>query len=301
MNVQFLLGPLLGALIGGITNGIAIKMLFRPLKPIKIGGWTLPFTPGVIPKERERIASKVGEVVSKELLNEEVLREWLLKEEIKEEIKKGVHHYLDNAQQDHNTINDKLAQMLGEERTTFIVCEAEELVTEKVYTRLVKMALGKVITQKFKERLKEGQLGSLLGPMSFFINDSIIEGILDKIEPFITQFVEEEGEAVIRQAVEEESKSLLSVPVSELAQKAVTYEESISQIVLNGYTLIVEEHMKTILQKLNVSEIVRQRILSIDMLEMEKIILSIMHKELRAIIGFGVLLGAIMGLLMNSL
>ena len=44
--------PLVGAFIGYLTNKIAIKMLFRPLKPWKIMGIRIPMTPGVIPSKR---------------------------------------------------------------------------------------------------------------------------------------------------------------------------------------------------------------------------------------------------------
>ena len=48
--LEIIAGPAIGAVIGYCTNYIAVKMLFRPLKPIKIGNRTLPFTPGIIPK-----------------------------------------------------------------------------------------------------------------------------------------------------------------------------------------------------------------------------------------------------------
>lgn len=35
-------GPVIGSIIGYGTNYIAVKMLFRPLKPVKIGNYTLP-------------------------------------------------------------------------------------------------------------------------------------------------------------------------------------------------------------------------------------------------------------------
>ena len=56
MDLSFFIGPIIGGIIGLITNGIAIRMLFRPLKAIKVWGLTLPFTPGLIPKEKPRIA-----------------------------------------------------------------------------------------------------------------------------------------------------------------------------------------------------------------------------------------------------
>ena len=42
--LEIIAGPAIGAVIGYCTNYIAVKMLFRPLKPIKIGNRTLPFT-----------------------------------------------------------------------------------------------------------------------------------------------------------------------------------------------------------------------------------------------------------------
>ena len=65
--VTLLMVTMVGAVIGWITNIFAIKLLFRPLNPIRI-----PFTPftivGLIPKRRNEIATTIAEVVSQELL-----------------------------------------------------------------------------------------------------------------------------------------------------------------------------------------------------------------------------------------
>ena len=60
--------PIIGAFIGYLTNHVAIKMLFRPLKPWKIAGIRLPMTPGVIPSKRLDLAKNFGEVVGDHLL-----------------------------------------------------------------------------------------------------------------------------------------------------------------------------------------------------------------------------------------
>jgi len=64
----FIIIPVMGALIGWVTNVIAIKMIFRPYKPIK-----LPLTnfsiQGVIPKRRYEIAVSIGRIVEEELLS----------------------------------------------------------------------------------------------------------------------------------------------------------------------------------------------------------------------------------------
>ncbi len=66
--------PVIGAVIGWITNDIAIRMLFRPLREVRVLGIRLPFTPGIIPKERGRLAKSIGQMVSRELITEEALR-----------------------------------------------------------------------------------------------------------------------------------------------------------------------------------------------------------------------------------
>lgn len=296
MSANILIGTITGAIIGGITNGIAIKMLFRPLNPVKIGRFTLPFTPGVIPKEKVRIANKIGEVISKELLNEEVLRTWLLKEEICREIESAIEDYLKEQLMNEKTLHEVLKENIGEQRSIYFLCEVEENVTYKLYSKVVSMELGKIVVEKIQVAFKEGSFGSLLGPMSFLINDGLVESIANKIEPVISKFIMEEGEGIIRKAVEEESQNILDTQVKELVEKVQTYDELIKCTVLNGYKKLVENHLTRILKSLNIAQIVEERILSLDMLEIEQIILSIMKKELNAIIWFGVLLGAIMGI-----
>ncbi|NJL83735.1 MAG: DUF445 domain-containing protein [Chloroflexaceae bacterium] len=60
--------PLTGAVIGYFTNDIAIKMLFRPYKTLYIGQRRLPFTPGVIPANQERLAQNVANTIMGSLL-----------------------------------------------------------------------------------------------------------------------------------------------------------------------------------------------------------------------------------------
>lgn len=68
--VNIVLPILLGALIGYVTNAIAIRMLFRPFTEYRIGPFRVPFTPGVIPRQRYQLSRSIARMVSKELLTE---------------------------------------------------------------------------------------------------------------------------------------------------------------------------------------------------------------------------------------
>lgn len=63
-----LLLTVVGGLIGWITNILAIKLLFRPINPIKIPVLNIEIL-GLIPKRKNEIAANIGEVISTELLS----------------------------------------------------------------------------------------------------------------------------------------------------------------------------------------------------------------------------------------
>ena len=66
--------PVACGIVGYFTNDLAIKMLFRPYKAWYIGGKKLPFTPGLIPRNQERIAKNVSKTIMQSLLTPEELQ-----------------------------------------------------------------------------------------------------------------------------------------------------------------------------------------------------------------------------------
>ncbi|MDH5297775.1 MAG: DUF445 family protein [Desulfobulbaceae bacterium] len=83
----YLAPPLLGAFIGYITNYVAIRMLFRPLKPWYIFGLRVPMTPGVIPLKRRQLADNIGEMVGGHLLTASDVSRALAEEDFQQELR----------------------------------------------------------------------------------------------------------------------------------------------------------------------------------------------------------------------
>ncbi len=149
-----ILSPILGALIGYFTNWLAIKMLFLPYEAKYIGKFKLPFTPGLIPKEREKLAKKIAVVTEEKILNKDTIEENLFCEENKEKIylliEKNFNKlkekdytieeilnilYKDKKDNIINNIEDKLLnyikQFLNSEKNKEVLCN---IICEKVYT-----------------------------------------------------------------------------------------------------------------------------------------------------------------------
>ena len=66
--------PIVGGIIGYFTNDLAIKMLFRPYRPLQVYGRKVPFTPGLIPRNQERLAKRVSDTIMGSLLTPEELQ-----------------------------------------------------------------------------------------------------------------------------------------------------------------------------------------------------------------------------------
>ncbi|PLX85781.1 MAG: hypothetical protein C0618_10100 [Desulfuromonas sp.] len=88
--LPYFLPPLLGALIGYVTNYIAIRMLFRPLKPWRFIGLRVPMTPGIIPAKRHELAHKMGEMVGAHLVTATDVGSAFEKEAVRTELKVAV-------------------------------------------------------------------------------------------------------------------------------------------------------------------------------------------------------------------
>lgn len=82
--ILFLAG--VGAIVGAATNYMAIKMLFRPYKPIYFMRWRLPLTPGLIPKRRDVLAVQLGKTVSDYLLTPDTIKKKFLSEEVRKNV-----------------------------------------------------------------------------------------------------------------------------------------------------------------------------------------------------------------------
>jgi uncharacterized membrane protein YheB (UPF0754 family) len=72
--LHYLLPPIVGSAIGFTSDQIAIRMLFRPYKPLYLFGRQLPLTPGLFPKGQVRFAGKVAQMMTDKLLTPEEIQ-----------------------------------------------------------------------------------------------------------------------------------------------------------------------------------------------------------------------------------
>lgn len=109
--MKFIIPMIVGSIIGYFTNWLAIKMLFRPHEERRIFGVRVPFTPGLIPKERYRISESIGKAVGEHLLTPEKITEVLSSKETRKNIKDWINININKLKENQNSLLDILDKL----------------------------------------------------------------------------------------------------------------------------------------------------------------------------------------------
>ena len=299
MNIEFtyLLGPLTGGIIGYFTNWLAIKMMFRPHLPKYIFGMKLPFTPGLIPKERGRIADAIATSISENLMNKEVLEKNLLSEDMLTKIGTEYDTFVARQKVNGETLRAFLSHFISSQDLEKIQSDAGGELASQIHSRLADSNLGNMLAHAAVEHAICRMEHSLLG-IAFNLEQFLIllqepaEHLLSK---HINQIISNNSEEIVANLIGQESDKLLDTSVCDLLQ---SHDEQLNQlraIMLDGYRQVISIHLPKILSTIDIKRIIRDRINELDIEESEKIIFGVMDKELRAIVWLGALLGCAIG------
>lgn len=297
--LQYISGPALGAVIGYITNDIAIRMLFRPRKAKYICGVHVPFTPGIIPKEKNRIASAIGNAISEHLMNREVLEHTLLSDEMLAKMRLAIDEFFYTQLHNEETVEQFAAHYLTSEEIAAMrmsTCdEIAKLITAKLRDRAIGTTIAHAATQHVIDKTRSSVAGKIKAEK---LIEAIASPIESKLASHINDVLHDQAPSMATRIVYTEAEKLLSMPMRDLFKGHEQQLEQAREGIVSVYRTVITDHLPRILEGLNISKIVETRIREMDMAEAEQIILSVMKKELRAIVWLGALLGAIMGTIM---
>ena len=318
METTYFIAPLLGGLIGYITNDIAIRMLFRPHKAKYLLCIHIPFTPGIIPKEKGRIAEAIGGVISENLMNNEVLEKYLLSDEMIGKVRSAVEEFISTQQQNQESVARFLGHYLSNDEIDTIAQNINQSITKQTYEKLADSSVGDKVAHIAIDHVAQkltidgaqellsgigGALGGLKGMAAGLFGGNIVAKFLGMLrEPAehflaknINTMLRDNGEEIVSNMIGGEVDNFLNKPVCKLLEG---HEEQLAQTVdtiESIYRSIITEHLPKILESIDISKIVRERINEMDVNETEKLIFQVMDKELKAIVWLGALLGLLMG------
>ena len=317
-ETAYVIAPLLGGVIGYITNDIAIRMLFRPHKAKYVMGVHIPFTPGIIPKEKGRIADAIGGVISENLMNKEVLQRYLLSDDMVKKVRTAVEEFISTQQHNSETVREFLCHYLTEEEVATISRKVSESLTKQTYQKLADSSVGEkvahIVVNHVAEKLSVNgaqellaglgsAMGGLGGMAAGLFGANIVAKFLgmlrDPAERFLADHIntmlKNNGEEIVSNMLGGEIEGFLNKP---MCKQLEGHDDQLKQVVNtieSIYCAIINDHLPKILESIDISKIVRERINEMDVNETEKLIFRVMDKELKAIVWLGALLGLVMG------
>lgn len=279
--VSLLAGPVVGAIIGIFTNYIAVKMLFRPYREKHIGKFKVPFTPGIIPRRQPALAAALGRMVSEKLVREEDLKRALLSDELTSTV-----------------VNSILSLPPLRESGKLLVGETYDVQRDKLLTLLVDKIVTGIAGLDLAEILKREGAGIAAGisqknPLiGMFLNEGTISAVATPLSDRILAFLEGDGKLKLREILDSESAKLEEKPIGEMLGS----REDMQPLLASVYRKLVSEHADSIAARFHIADIVEERVRAMPPEDLEKLILSVMKKELNDVIRLGAVIGFIMGI-----
>lgn len=177
--------PIVGALIGYFTNYVAIKMLFKPVKPYYLFGFKLPFTPGLIPAKRQKLAEAIAKVVKENLLTEESLKKRLNHEKVRESLLQFTENFLKELSAKAPDYASELSAKFEEKKLKELVPleeisdKGEELI-EAVFKKLHGKKFREVLPKRLEAEV-EKLIDEKLEEISISLAEQIKRGELSEV------------------------------------------------------------------------------------------------------------------------
>ena len=288
--LKMLSGPLIGAVIGYFTNMIAVKMLFYPKKEIRLFGRRLPLTPGVIPKGRSRLANAIGEVIETHLLTKEDVTKHLLSGQAEKSVTDAIIGRLSgNIREEVISITDMDDDSYETKKAALvrkISCKAVQAIQSSDASQIILDAFSDALREKYSST-----------PLKLLVNDKTLSKVIPPAKDILDRTIDEHGADYIYQFLDERLVETEGLTGMELLAKFDLDEQAVRKAVAMTFRKIVSQSVDIILQSVNISALVEEKINAMSIDELEQLVQDVMKKELNAIINLGALIGFILGLL----
>lgn len=290
MNIEIITAPLIGGLIGLITNSLAIKMLFRPYNEVRIMGLHIPFTPGLIPKEKSRIAHAIAQVISNYILDNDTILKALASDQIRE----AYEHKYDEKLSEWKALDISCQELLEKYHMEDSVNAAEANVRDTISSYLIEQCQKEEIARKLVESAFE-QFRTSMNPWIYKVGKKAMDAAQRSMIQQADEMIADKGTEIIGQYIDQTYTEWMDKKVSEIVVLLEQKIPDLKQTLWEKYTDWIREKSGRFLATLNIKGIIENKINEYDLEELEKMIMEISKKELNALVWLGGLLGVIMG------
>ena len=286
--LHLLAGPLIGAVIGYCTNYIAVKMLFYPRKEIRVFGRALPFTPGAIPRGQPRLAKAIGTVIENNLLTKEDVEARLLSETTEAKVADAVMEKLSR------NIREELCALTGLEEERYAGKKAAlcRRASEQIVRAVQTSGVTETVIHEISVNLREKASGTA---WRMVINSKVMDPVMERARLRLDRAIDRHGAEYIAPILEQELGEIDGGTGLELLSRFELEEDAVRTGVIRAYRRLCADAAGELISHFPIAALVEEKINAMSVAELEKLVWSVMRKELRTIINLGAVIGLVLG------
>lgn len=281
--------PIIGGIIGYITNYIAIKMLFRPLTPVMIGRFRVPFTPGIVPKRKDALARILGEAIVEKFFNSDDLEIVFMSDYFKNAVADSVVGLLN----DQNATLGSLTEYLKRRpENGELLKNAKDELCVRIQASILKANLAQLIAEEGGRILQKRLGSSALGKV---LNEDTLSLVAAPLAEQIEKYIIEDGRSVILPLLNEELSCLAAEPVANITAEIMPDKDALHKLVGDIYIQFMRTRVRSIVECIDVGGMITEKVQNMPSLEIEKLVIAVVNRELHYVVLLGALLGAVIG------
>lgn len=289
--LRFLSGPVVGGVIGYCTNWLAIKMLFRPYKEIKIGGHVLPFTPGIIPRRKDKLAHEIGQRVHETMFTQQDIEDFFLCEDMKQAVVKGVTEVLYESEEPISIIAF-LQDVMEEEELTKFQNDLDTFLYYKVHTVINRTQIAELVSAETAKILKE-KAGN--GIASKVLGGGRSTALADYLGKHMQGFAKEQVETLIMPILREETAEAFVMPVREHLEELKISDIQLEQMIRRAYERFMKAYVIEIVKVFDIASLTERKIIEFRSEEIEELVNLTIKSEMQAVVNLGAVIGIVIG------
>lgn len=257
---------------GFLGAWLAVRMVFRPRRAWKLFGRRIPFTPGMIPAEREAFIKRFAGVIAERVLTVETIADEIMALGIEGEVgAASIRHYTEQTSSEDflHHLARRIVELLADERNA--------------------AGIGRRLTDGFANVVIE-EVGATYGLVGRLIARRLIElGMLKRI---LTLALEDIAALLSRN---EPARAAMVETITTVGGHLFDAETTAPRLLASDVTPVTE-FVQSLGRRLDIENLLRTQLERLTDQMIEDLIYRAAGRELRMIVRFGALVGLVVGL-----
>ncbi|MBR3309784.1 MAG: DUF445 family protein [Lachnospiraceae bacterium] len=283
--LHYISGPVIGAVIGAFTNYLAIKMLFRPLKPVKIGRFTLPLTPGVIPRHQEALADALSNTVYENFFTNTDIEGIFMTDEMTDRFSEGIYQLLEGV--DLSSVGDGLSEESK--------LKVKEAIYRKIHEMILNTDISGIVSNETAKIIRTKVKGGLVS--NIILSEEITGRIASYAGRQVQDYIRENDVEILYPILEKQSSELKKMNLADLTGSVGIDREIIMETIKKGYRSFMGDTKQKIAETFHIKEFIHEKIMELDPGEIERLVNKAIKREMNYLVYLGALLGFIIGII----